>query len=98
MDRGLVVADAGEYVFPISITLEANRMQNLLGEGATIVPFIIASDQTHLTTLSGSKVAWPVYASIGNISKDVRSRPSQQAMMLIGYIHQQKTCCYVAAM
>ncbi|KAF8594438.1 hypothetical protein BDV93DRAFT_400336, partial [Ceratobasidium sp. AG-I] len=62
------------------------RLQNLLGEGATIAPFIIASDETQLTTLSGSKVAWPVYASIGNISKHVRRRPSERTMLLLGYI------------
>lgn len=39
-----------------------------------------------LTTLSGSKVAWPVYASIGNIPKAIRRRPSEQTMMLIGLI------------
>ncbi|KAF8600664.1 hypothetical protein BDV93DRAFT_447042 [Ceratobasidium sp. AG-I] len=62
------------------------RMQELLGEGATIAPFILATDETHLTALSGSKVAWPVYASIGNIPKAVRRRPSEQTMMLIGLI------------
>lgn len=39
-----------------------------------------------MTTLSGSKVAWPVYASIGNISKHVRRRPSEHAKVLLGYI------------
>lgn len=52
----------------------------------TIAPLIIATDETNLTQLSGSKVAWPVYASIGNIRKAVRRRPSEHAMMLIGYI------------
>ncbi|KAF8599349.1 hypothetical protein BDV93DRAFT_449464, partial [Ceratobasidium sp. AG-I] len=62
------------------------RMQELIGEGATIAPFILASDETCLTAYSGSKVAWPVYASIGNIAKAVRRRPSEQAMVLIGLI------------
>lgn len=52
----------------------------------TIAPLIIATDETNLTKLSGSKVAWPVYASIGNIRKAVRRRPSEHGMMLIGYL------------
>lgn len=50
------------------------------------MPFILASDETHLTTYSGSKVAWPVYGTNGNIPKAIRRRPSEQAMMLIGII------------
>lgn len=68
-----------------SIDLTSTR-QELIGEGATIAPFIIATDETRLTTLSSSKVAWPVYASIGNISKAIRRRPTEQAMILIGLI------------
>ncbi|KAF8593938.1 hypothetical protein BDV93DRAFT_409266, partial [Ceratobasidium sp. AG-I] len=62
------------------------RMQELIGQGATVAPFIIATDETQLTILSGSKVAWPVYASIGNIPKAIRRCPSEQAMLLIGLI------------
>ncbi|CUA73051.1 Ig-like and fibronectin type-III domain-containing protein C27B7,7 [Rhizoctonia solani] len=36
--------------------------------------------------LNGSKYAWPVYATIGNICSHVRRRPSEHAMMLIGYV------------
>jgi hypothetical protein len=63
-----------------------SKRQELIGEGATNVPFIIATDETHLTTYSGSKVAWPVYCSIGNIPKAIQHRPSEQAMMLLGLI------------
>ncbi|KAG8685045.1 hypothetical protein FRC11_011208, partial [Ceratobasidium sp. 423] len=62
------------------------RMQNLLGEGATLAPFILATDATQTTKLSGSKVVWPVYGSIGNISAHVRRCPSEHAMVLIGYL------------
>jgi hypothetical protein len=37
-------------------------------------------------TYSGSKVAWPVYGSIGNIPKAIRHCPSEQAMMLLGLV------------
>ncbi|KAG9084408.1 hypothetical protein FRC06_004093 [Ceratobasidium sp. 370] len=62
------------------------RIQNLLGEHATAMPVIVASDATQLSVLSGSKKAWPVYLTIGNISKDLRRRPSQRATILVGYI------------
>ncbi|THG93692.1 hypothetical protein EW145_g8307, partial [Phellinidium pouzarii] len=38
--------------------------QSMLPEGATIVPVIIASDETQLSTFSGDKTAWPVYLTI----------------------------------
>ncbi|KAF8600617.1 hypothetical protein BDV93DRAFT_510657 [Ceratobasidium sp. AG-I] len=62
------------------------RMQDLLSKGATIAPIILATDQTQLSTLGGDKSAWPVYQSIGNISKSVRRQPTQRAMLLVGYI------------
>ncbi|KAF8595607.1 hypothetical protein BDV93DRAFT_418922, partial [Ceratobasidium sp. AG-I] len=62
------------------------RMQDLLAQGATIAPIILATDRTQLSTLGGDKSAWPVYQSIGKISKSVRRRPTQRAMLLVGYI------------
>ncbi|QRV77137.1 leucine-tRNA ligase [Ceratobasidium sp. AG-Ba] len=61
------------------------RMQDLLGGDATIAPIILATDATLLSLFTGQKV-WPVYLSIGNIDKEVRRAPSEQATMLIGYI------------
>ncbi|KAN0091040.1 hypothetical protein V8E55_004606 [Tylopilus felleus] len=52
--------------------------QCCLPEGATIAPMIIASDKTKLYPFKGDKSAWPVYLSIGNLSKKVR--------FLVGYI------------
>jgi hypothetical protein len=68
--------------------------QNVLGEFATVVPLILATDKTQMTVLSGSKRAWPVYVTTGNISKDVRRRPSQRAMMLVGYIPVSDLHCF----
>ncbi|KAJ7844284.1 hypothetical protein B0H13DRAFT_2411826 [Mycena leptocephala] len=51
-------------------------LQKLLPAGACISGIIIASDKTHLSQFSGDKTAWPVYLTIGNISKDVRRQPS----------------------
>ncbi|KAJ7193475.1 hypothetical protein GGX14DRAFT_537556 [Mycena pura] len=45
------------------------EIQELLPNGATLVPVILASDKTQLTRFSGDQQAWPVYLTIGNIDK-----------------------------
>ncbi|KAG9086517.1 hypothetical protein FRC06_003041, partial [Ceratobasidium sp. 370] len=62
------------------------RLQNILGAHATIAPIILSSDKTKMTEFNGKQKAWPVYISLGNISKDVRRRPSERATLLIGFI------------
>jgi len=51
-----------------------------------VAPVILASDKTALTQFGGDKKAWPVYLTIGNISKDVRRRPSSHSTVLLGYV------------
>ncbi|KAI0634264.1 hypothetical protein C8Q77DRAFT_1072903 [Trametes polyzona] len=53
--------------------------------GATIVPVIISSDKTQLTSF-GSKTAYPVYLTIGNLPKDVRRKPSRRGQILLAYL------------
>ncbi|CDO68115.1 hypothetical protein BN946_scf185044.g23 [Trametes cinnabarina] len=53
--------------------------------GATIIPIIISSDKTQLT-LFGSKAAYPVYMTIGNLPKDVRRQPSRRGQVLLAYL------------
>ena len=52
--------------------LIANTSQESLPDGSTVVPVILGSDKTMLSTLSGNKTAWPVHLSIGNLSEAVR--------------------------
>ncbi|KAG9082073.1 hypothetical protein FRC06_005256 [Ceratobasidium sp. 370] len=63
------------------------RMQCIIeDEFGTILPIILSSDKTGLTTLPNGKQAWPVYVTIGNIDKEIRRQPSKRAMILLGYL------------
>ncbi|KAF8879110.1 hypothetical protein CPB84DRAFT_1817458 [Gymnopilus junonius] len=58
--------------------------------GATMAPVIIATDKTQLTQFSGSKSAYPIYLTIGNIPKAICHKPSKKACILIGYLSINK--------
>lgn len=47
---------------------------------------IIGSDKTNLTRFGGDKYAWPVYITVGNIEKSTRRKPSNNAVILLGYL------------
>ncbi|KAJ3818812.1 hypothetical protein F5880DRAFT_1625872 [Lentinula raphanica] len=64
--------------------------QDLLPRGSTVAPLIIATDKTQLTQFSGSKQAYPVYLTLGNIPKALRHQPSQQACVLLAYLPVDK--------
>ncbi|KAF9235433.1 hypothetical protein BU15DRAFT_89590 [Melanogaster broomeanus] len=70
------------------------EMQNRLPEGAAVVPVILASDKTSLSQFRGDQEVWPVYLTVGNISKDVRRQPSKHACVLLGYLPTTKLECF----
>ncbi|KAF8435255.1 hypothetical protein BGX38DRAFT_1075143, partial [Terfezia claveryi] len=57
-----------------------------LPERGTLVPILLASDQTHLTNFSGDKKLWPVYMSIGNIRSSIRNTPTMHSWILIVFL------------
>lgn len=65
-------------------------VQKLLPKGAALAPVIIASDKTQLTQFSGSKAAYPVYLTLGNLPRSIRRKPSKHAAILIAYLSVDK--------
>ncbi|RPA93469.1 hypothetical protein L873DRAFT_1705102 [Choiromyces venosus 120613-1] len=61
-------------------------VQDTLPRGATLVPIIGMSDQTHLTNFSGDKKAWPVYITTGNLLSTRRNRPGSMAVLLLALL------------
>ena len=51
----------------------------------TIIPVLISSDKTRVVTF-GTKSAYPVYLTIGNIPKELRRKPSRRTNVLLGYL------------
>jgi hypothetical protein len=53
---------------------------------ATIGALIVATDQTTLSIMCGGQKAYPVYASLANVDKRWRRKPTKRAMTLLGYL------------
>ncbi|KAF7293318.1 hypothetical protein HMN09_01211300 [Mycena chlorophos] len=65
-------------------------LQGKIDIGHTVIPVIIGSDETQLSSFSGDKKAHPVYVTVGNIDFDIRRKPSKHAAILLGYIPVSK--------
>ncbi|KAF8325335.1 uncharacterized protein EI90DRAFT_2932538, partial [Cantharellus anzutake] len=55
-------------------------------DGTMIQGVILASDETHLTNFSGSKVFHAVYMTLGNIHGDIRWQPDSGAWLLLAIL------------
>lgn len=53
------------------------------------MPIIISSDRTQVT-LFGTKTAYPLYLTIGNLPKGIRCKPSWHSQILLAYLPSTK--------
>ena len=74
-----------QFIQP-KIRLLINMEQKSSPDGVTIAAVIIGSDKTNLTWFSGDKFAWPVYITVSNIDKATGRKPSENAVILLGYL------------
>ena len=58
------------------------------------MPIILSSDKTQLSVFQGDKLAWLVYLTVGNISKEVLCQPSAHTTILLGYLPVAKLECF----
>jgi Plavaka transposase len=68
--------------------------QARLPDGATVVPVLLATDKTQLTTHHGDKSSWPVYITIGNLDRKTRRKQNLPANLLLGFIPNMKSIDY----
>jgi hypothetical protein len=57
-----------------------------LPPGATIVPVIISSDKTLMTHLRGDQSVWPLYITVGNLSRSARRKQTVPSTLLLGLL------------
>ncbi|KAI0059399.1 hypothetical protein BV25DRAFT_1783583, partial [Artomyces pyxidatus] len=69
----------GDWWWQAQVCLEQDK------PGATIVPCLVSTDKTQLTVFR-NRSAYPVYLTLGNISKEIRRKPSKQGQILLGYL------------
>ncbi|KAG8727009.1 hypothetical protein FRC10_006501, partial [Ceratobasidium sp. 414] len=55
-------------------------------KSATIIPLIIASDRTRLSSMSGGQEGYPLYVSLASIDKSVRRQTTSGATVLVAYL------------
>jgi len=60
--------------------------QAQLPPGATVIPVIVSVDKTQLSMHQGDVAAWPVYLSIGNLTRSARRRRNTPGTVLAGFI------------
>ena len=64
----------------------ADSVYKTLPPGATVVPIIGTSDQTHISNFSGDNKAWPVYITLRNFPSAQRNGPGSMAVLLLALL------------
>jgi len=75
---------AGAIVAPMILASNKTKLLWFKGDKTKLLWF--KGDKTKLSQFKGDKTAWPVYLSIGNISKHIQRQPSQHASVLLRYL------------
>jgi hypothetical protein len=70
----------------------ADTFQESLPDGLTVIPVILGSDKTMLSTLGGDKSVWPVYLSISNLTKAKQPSVKSNGLILIGLLPRDPNC------
>jgi hypothetical protein len=73
-------------IFMVQNNLFAYLVLEKLPVNSTVAPLILSSDKTQLTQFRGDKSAWPVYLTLGNISKAKLRQVGAHATVLIVYL------------
>jgi Plavaka transposase len=60
-----------DFVYPLNQFIFQKRLHDEGATKATMAPLIIATNKTQLTQFSGSKSAYPVYLTLGNLPKSI---------------------------
>lgn len=55
-------------------------------DNATIIPVLLASDKTQLSTIADNLALWPVYLTIGNLNHETRKQHKRPNGLLLGLI------------
>lgn len=65
-------------------------LQNLLPEGATVVPLILSTDKTAISLHHGDVAMWPVYVTISNLDSQCRRSQTRPSFVFLGEIPIEK--------
>lgn len=61
-------------------------IQRQLPRDATVIPLLLGTDKTMLTQHHGDQKAWPIYLTIGNLSRRARRAQKRPGCILLGFL------------
>ena len=85
-DRNYTEMNTGDWWWDLQDEIVRGYKGKPPVKGATIVPIICSSDETHLSNHSGDVKAWPIYLTLGNFHISPRSKASNRAYMVLAVL------------